>query len=183
MDALLQEEHRELINGEIYDMSPVSVKHSLIQGNLYRIIGSYLHHKRCHLFFEVEVRFDESNRLTPDLMVVCEPSQIKTTHVSGAPDFVVEVLSPSTHMRDVTIKKEIYEKFGVKEYWIISPKEESITVYILKDNKFVLDNVYHNFTEDEWAEMSPEEKEKQKLSLKISLYNDLEIEIRDIFEM
>ena len=98
------------------------------------------------------------------------------------PNFIVEVLSPSTKRRDITIKNEIYEKYGVKEYWIISPKEESIEVYILHNGKYELNNIYHNFDEENWAALSDAEKTEQQLSLKLSLYNDLEIQVKDVFE-
>ena len=94
----------------------------------------------------------------------------------------MEILSPSTRRRDITVKKDTYEKYGVKEYWLISPKEESIEVYLLQDGKYVLDNVYHNFDEEDWAALSEAEKAEQQLSLKISLYSDLEIQVKDIFE-
>ncbi|MBP3818526.1 MAG: Uma2 family endonuclease, partial [Butyrivibrio sp.] len=115
-------------------------------------------------------------------IVVCEPDKIKKNHIEGAPDFIVEVLSPSTKRRDVTIKKDIYEKYGVKEYWIISPKEESIEVYILHNGKYELDNIYHNFDEEDWNALSEAEKAEQQLSVKINLYDDLEVLVKDVFE-
>ena len=115
------------------------------------------------------------------LPVLDSENQIKKNCIDGAPDFVVEVLSPSTKRRDVTIKKEVYEKFGVKEYWIINPADESIETYILKNNKFILDNIYHNFDEEDWAALTEAEKAEQQLSLKISMYPDLEIMVKDVF--
>ena len=95
---------------------------------------------------------------------------------------MAEILSPSTRKRDITVKKDIYERSGVKEYWIISPKDEAIEVYRLNEQgAFYLDNVYTRFTESEWERLRDEEKAEQNLSLKISLYDDLEIQLDDIF--
>lgn len=181
MEALTDYQKAEIIHGREYNMSPASIKHISIQRNLSAIIWNFLRGKRCKLFTEAEVIFDEENNFIPDLIVVCSQNKIKKNYIVGAPDFVVEVLSPSTKRRDVTVKKEVYEKFGVKEYWIINPADESIEVYILKDNKFILDNIYHNFDEEDWAALTETEKAEQQLSLKISMYPDLEIVVKDIF--
>lgn len=182
MYAIQEDPKIELIQGHEIAMSPASIKHILIQRNLAIIIGSFLRGKKCQLFMEAAVVFDEENHFIPDLIVVCDPDKIKKNNIEGAPDFIVEVLSPSTRRRDITIKKEIYEKYGVKEYWIISPKDEAIEVYILRNGKYELDNIYHHFDEEDWAALNDAEKAEQQLSLKISLYNDLEIQVNEIFE-
>ena len=74
----------------------------------------------------------------PDFMVVCDPDKIQPDGVHGAPDLVVEVLSPSTMNNDLGRKKDVYERAGVKEYWIVSPVEKAITVYRLQEGRFVL---------------------------------------------
>ena len=182
MYAVQEEPKIELIQGREIAMSPASIKHILIQRNLSGIIWQFLRGKKCQVLTEAEVVFDEENKFIPDLIVVCEPDKIKKNYIEGAPDFIVEVLSPSTRRRDITIKKEIYEKYGVKEYWIISPKDEAIEVYILRNGRYELDNIYHNFDAEDWAALSEAEKAEQQLSLKISLYNDLEIPVKEIFE-
>ena len=182
MYALQDKPKTELVQGREIAMSPASIRHIAIQRNLAGIIWQFLRGKRCQLFMEAEVVFDDANKFIPDLMVVCDPDKIKKNNIEGAPDFIVEILSPSTRRRDITVKKDTYEKYGVKEYWLISPKEESIEVYLLQDGKYVLDNVYHNFDEEDWAALSEAEKAEQQLSLKISLYSDLEIQVKDIFE-
>ena len=182
MHAIQDELKTELVQGREIAMSPASIRHIAIQRNLGGIIWQFLRGKKCQLFMEASVVFDEENEFVPDLMVVCDPDKIKKNHIDGAPDFVVEILSPSTRRRDITVKKDTYEKYGVKEYWIINPKEEAIEVYLLKDGKYVLDNVYHNFDEEDWAALTDAEKAEQLLSLKISLYSDLEIQVKEIFE-
>ena len=182
MNALQESKKTEIINGVVYDMAPPNNKHRTIQANLLLIIGGFLRGKRCRVFFESEIRFDEEISLLPDLFVVCDPSKIKKQYTEGAPDFVAEILSPSTKKRDITIKKAIYERYGVKEYWIIS-QDESIEVYRLNEkSKYELYNVYQNFTDYEWGRMSDTERAEQSPSLKLSLYDDLEIQVKDIFE-
>ena len=182
MEALLSYQKSELINGVVYNIAPPSIKHERVQRRLTRIIGNFLLKKRCEVFSESQVKFDKETKFRPDVFIVCNPDKIKDTYIDGAPDFVVEVLSPSTGKRDLTVKKDTYEKFGVKEYWIIDPKGESITVYILRNGKYELDEIYHNISDSEWEELDDEDKAEYRLSLKISLYDDLEIAVKDIFE-
>ena len=105
MYAIQEDPKIELIQGREIAMSPASIKHIVIQRNLAVIIGGFLRKKKCQLLLEAEVIFDEENKFIPDLIVVCEPDKIKKNHIEGAPDFIVEVLSPSTKRRDITIKK------------------------------------------------------------------------------
>lgn len=180
MLEMLEEEY-EIINGEKVMLSAASIPHLRIQRNLTRILDNYLMGKRCEVFAEAMVVFGNRNKFQPDLLVVCDQNKIKETHIEGAPDFVVEVLSFATQLRDFGIKKDIYEKYGVREYWIINPKDKTIMVYLLKDGNYRIDNVYHSYTEEEWDALSDKEKSQQKLTLKLSLYDDLEIDVRDIF--
>ena len=182
MEGLSDYQKIELIHGNEYAMSPATIKHIIVQRNLSGIIWNFLRGKRCQVFAEAEVIFDENIHLIPDLLVVCNKEKIKKNFIQGAPDFIVEVLSPSTKRRDMTVKKDIYEKYGVKEYWLINPKDESIEVYLLHEGKYQLDDIYHNFDEEDWAALTEKEKSEQQLSLKISLYDDLEILVKDIFE-
>ena len=116
MYALADYIKTERINGVEYDMSPANIQHIRIQRRLTMIIGNFLQGKKCEVFAEAEVRLSPIDHLIPDICIVCEPYQIKDTHIEGAPDFVVEVLSPSTRRKDITVKKDTYERFGVKEY-------------------------------------------------------------------
>ena len=182
MEALKDYNKSELIDGVIYNMSPANLRHIRIQGHLFTIINNFLAGKKCKAFFEAEAVLSERDHLIPDISIVCDDSKIKESYIDGAPDFVAEILSPSTRKRDITVKKDIYERSGVKEYWVISPKDEAIEVYRLNEQgAFYLDNVYTRFTESEWERLREEEKAEQNLSLKISLYDDLEIQLDDIF--
>ena len=179
---LLEDPAYELIAGKEIMKVPAGIGHNTVQMNLARPILNFLHGKRCKVFTEAMVRLSDTDHFIPDLMIVCDQSKIKESFIDGAPDFVVEILSPSTKKYDITIKKEAYEKAGVKEYWIIEPKGRSIEVYILRDGKYVLDNVYSVFNEYEYEWLTEEQKGEQKMSIKLSLYDGLEIPLQDIFD-
>ena len=84
---------------------------------------------------------ENDDYLCPDIMVVCDRKHLKGSFYKGVPKFVVETLSPSTAKRDRTEKKDIYEKAGVEEYWIVSP-QGSVETYYLQEGKYVLDQIY-----------------------------------------
>ncbi|MBR1885284.1 MAG: Uma2 family endonuclease, partial [Schwartzia sp.] len=102
--------------------------------------------------------------------------------IYGAPDLVVEVLSPSTATRDKGTKKAVYERAGVLEYWIVDPLAKSIDVYHLRENRLELDYSYVEFPDWEWARMTEKERAEARLSVKISLYDDLVVDVREVFE-
>ena len=131
---------------------------------------------------EPDVFLDEKNNFIPDVVIVCDRNKIKHNGVHGVPDLVVEVLSPSTMTRDRGIKKDTYEKAGVKEYWIVSPEEKSIEVYHLRESRFVLDHAYIVFPAWEWERMNEAERAAARLSVKVSLYDDLSVDVREVFE-
>ena len=174
----------EVIDGVPVLMAPSpSVAHNTVGMHLVLKLGNYLMGKRCRLFmYGVDVHFDDNNVLVPDLMIVCDRNKIRPDGIYGAPDFIVEVLSPSTAKRDRMYKKAVYERFGVKEYWLVNPSEKSIEVYLLKDGKLDLDNVYTVYEDWQWKQMTEEERAAAQLSLKVSLYDDLTIDVRDIFD-
>ena len=164
-------------------MSPTpTIRHNQISGNIYNIFYTYLKGKRCVVFHEsTKVFLSESERYIPDVMVVCDRSRIKTTGVYGAPDLIVEVASPSTAGRDRGHKMRAYERFGVREYWLVSPSECTIEVYLLKDGRFQLDNVYFVYHDYDMYDMTEEERAGVVTEFKCSLYDDLVIRLEDVF--
>jgi Uma2 family endonuclease len=135
-------ERWELIDGVPYNMSPAPVRRH--QGILMRVsllVGNFLAGKSCQVYFApFDVRLpdlssqDDSDVLTvvqPDLVVICDEKKLDDRGCRGAPDLVVEILSPSTSRKDIGVKFSLYERHGVREYWIIHPAEESLMVFTL----------------------------------------------------
>lgn len=173
----------ELIEGKIVAMSPRPVvNHSFIASNIFTIFAVYLKGKKCVPFSDgVDLLLTPKDRFIPDCMVVCDRNKIKFDGVHGAPDLVVEVLSPSTAKRDRGYKKDVYAKCGVLEYWIVSPGDMSIEVYRSKDNELVYHDTYTFFPDYLLEKMTDEERAGVEKAFKCSLFDDLEISLDDIF--
>ena len=114
-------------------------------------------------------------------MIVCQPEILQDDGIHGAPDLIVEVLSPSTAKRDRGYKKDLYERSGVKEYWIVDPMNKAIETYLLKNGKFVFDNLYSLYPDCDLKRMTSEEIAKIPTEFKCSLYDDLTISIKKVF--
>ena len=133
----------ELINGEAVAMSPSPAhNHIWVANNLNFIFGNYLRGKKCRVYpGGFDVHLSKKDIFKPDMMVVCDRDKIKPNGIYGAPDLVVEVLSRSTAHRDKGYKKDLYERYGVLEYWIVSPTERTVEVYLLEDGQYRLDEL------------------------------------------
>ena len=175
-------EDYEIINGQVYMMSRPSTNHMAVELNIAAIFKNYLKGKKCRTFNEVDVFFDDNNNYVPDVIIVCNLDIIENKGIYGTPDLVVEIISPSTAVRDKMDKFFAYEKYGVKEYWIVSPQEKSVEIYVLKENKLTRDGVYQFYTEEEFNDLTERQKELVKREIKISLYDDFYITLEDIFE-
>ncbi len=137
------EERCEVINGFVSDMTAAPyTNHQRISGNLFSIIHSYVRGKKVKAFAApFDVRFpdsslDDDKTLTvvqPDISVFLDPSKIDSRGGKLPPEWIIEILSPSTYKADKVLKLELYEKHGVLEYWIIDPEKEVISVYILNN--------------------------------------------------
>jgi Uma2 family endonuclease len=140
-DYLRWEEGRfEILDGVVFAMSPAPNRaHQRVQVELARQIANHLVGKSCELFTapfdvrlsEIEEAADDEilTVVQPDLAVVCDPGKLDDQGCLGAPDWVVEVLSPATAGRDHVLKRELYERFGVREYWLIHPLDRLLTCY------------------------------------------------------
>jgi len=139
---------REIIDGVVYLFSAPVRKHAEITGSFFYRVLSYFHKRRgrekskCKVYtapFDVRLPVDgetEDNKIfnvvQPDIVVVCDPSKLDYRGCIGAPDLIVEVNSPSTSKRDLHLKFSLYEKAGVKEYWVVYPKEKAVSVFLLQ---------------------------------------------------
>ena len=136
----------EKINGVVYDMSPSpGYQHGIVNNNINTIIKQGLKNSLCLVFMEnLDFKYhpeENDDYLCPDVMVICDRKHLKGGFYSGIPKFIVETSSPSTVKRDKTEKKDIYEKAGVEEYWIVSP-QGAVEIYYLQGGKYVLEQSY-----------------------------------------
>ncbi|HBI23957.1 MAG TPA: Uma2 family endonuclease [Nitrospiraceae bacterium] len=131
------EERWEVIDGVAYDMSPSPTeRHQRIVLNMGSILRTKLGSNPCKVYVApLDVYLDDFNFVQPDVMIVCNKEKIKD-RIYGPPDMVIEVISPSTSLKDKRIKKALYERFGVKEYILVHPEEMFIERYSLADGKF-----------------------------------------------
>ncbi len=133
------EERWELIDGVAFNMTPApSFKHQNIVGNFFNVLKNALRDKTCVPgIAPVDVVLSEYDVVQPDVFVVCDPKKITDKNIQGAPDLIIEILSPFTSKKDRWNKKNLYERYGVLEYILIDPDGEYVERYLLKD-----DNTY-----------------------------------------
>lgn len=142
-----ENERWEIIDGVPYNMSPApGTEHQYVSGELFGSIWTYLKDKACQVFAApFDVRFsgkknepDENVEtvVQPDLVVVCDEENLDKRGCNGVPDIVVEILSPSTAYKDTSEKLALYERYGVREYWIVNPDAKYIMLYQLNGKKY-----------------------------------------------
>lgn len=132
--ALPDERRVELIDGVFYDMSAPSLRHQKILGQLYLQFQACAdaHGEACEVYLspcDVQLDCDQRTMVQPDLFVICRDYDRQARALAGAPDLVVEILSPSTRSKDMLLKLQKYHDAGVREYWIIDPENEKVYVY------------------------------------------------------
>lgn len=140
------DERWELIDGEAYAMAPApTISHQTLAGQLFRQIDEALDGAPCRaLIAPVDVLLPASDEaddrsttvVQPDILVVCDPAKLTERNVRGAPDWIIEVLSPATARHDHLTKRALYERAGVREYWLVHPVDRIVTVYTLKDGQY-----------------------------------------------
>ncbi len=123
----------ELVSGELYDMSPSpSFKHQRLSGGFYWKIRNYIEERGgpcIVLAAPMDVKLNDEDIVQPDIFVVCDPDKMDEQKCNGAPDWVIEILSPSNSEHDTVEKLAMYSKAGVREYWIVDPMNEKVLVY------------------------------------------------------
>lgn len=140
------EERIELFKGRILKLSAPNRIHQYVSGALYIKIGVYLQGKKCQVYAApFDVRLPVQNRkkdnevttvVQPDICVICDETKLDDKGCCGAPDLVIEILSPGNSQKEVRLKFDIYEEAGVKEYWLVHPVEQTLIAYSLYENKF-----------------------------------------------
>ncbi len=139
----------ELIDGEMYMMAPPNFKHQKISAFLHNTIYSYIQsrHGECVALaapFAVFLNADDKTYVEPDISVICDPSKLDDRGCNGAPDWVIEIVSPGSKRMDYFIKLFKYQTAGVKEYWIVDPDKNRVMVYLYEKDEI---NVY-DFTDE-----------------------------------
>jgi Uma2 family endonuclease len=169
---------RELYDGLIKLMTPApSRMHQKISTNLTRVFSNFLIHKNCEVYHAPsDVRFPKDRKsiddklvytvLQPDLYVVCDLSKLDDRGCLGAPDLIIEIISPKTSKRDTRDKFDIYQEHGVREYWIVGPNDETVNVFVLDESgKFQLVGMY---AEDD--------------KIPVNIFNgDLKVDLTEVF--
>lgn len=135
----------ELIKGKIFNMSPAPKRvHQDVSSFIHRDISIFLKKKPCKVYaapFDVRfVKESDNGVITtvtqPDICVICDQSKLDEAGCLGAPDFIIEILSPSTKSKDIHEKYDIYEEYGVKEYWIVDPSNQIVDKFVLENDKY-----------------------------------------------
>ena len=142
----------ELIDGEAFLMAPAPlIEHQEVAGDVYHQLRNQLDGKPCRPYIApVDVRLPRKEEtddaidtvVQPDVLVVCDPSKIDRRGVRGAPDWALEVLSPSTAAHDQIAKRRTYERAGVREYWLVHPGDRTLTVYVLDNGQYGRPEIY-----------------------------------------
>jgi Uma2 family endonuclease len=162
-----EEERWEIINGQAYAMTPgPSVRHQKVVGNFFLRLGNFFSGKPCVPFIApTDVVLDDFNVVQPDILVVCDQNKISEANIKGPPDLVIEVISPSTTLKDRREKKALYERFGVLEYILVYPEDGIIERYYLEGRKFSDPDLLN------WDE-----------TLNLHIFPELDISLMEIFE-
>ena len=166
--ALPEGRRAELIDGHIYDMAPPSPLHQELVQQLSRTIGNYIESKSgtCKVYpapFAVFIKDDDTNYVEPDISVICDKSKISNRGCEGAPDFVIEIVSPSSRKMDYSLKNTLYSDANVREYWIVAPARERTTVYRYEQDAAPIIIPFDDF-------------------IKVEIYGDLNICIADLLK-
>lgn len=161
IEALPDGQRAELINGEMFMMVLPTLIHQMLLGWLSAIIYNYIENKKgkCIVLqsFGVRLHRDDMTYVEPDISVTCDREKLEEKGCNGAPDWVIEIVSPSSRKMDYEMKLREYKKAGVREYWIVDPDKCSVQVYNLEKDQDVKE---YGFTD----------------KVKVNIYEDLEID-------
>ena len=168
-EALPEDTRAEVFNGQIYYMVSPSQIHQTILTELLVSIRNYLHKKdgRCQVFpapFDVKLSDHPLTIVQPDIMIVCDKDKLDGNRCNGAPDFIIEIVSPGNPADDYIRKLYYYKNTGVREYWIVDPRRKIVTVNYFEGN---LLNIQYSF----------------ESTIKVNIYDDLYINFFDISDL
>ena len=165
--ALPDGERAELIDGKIYLMAPPSRLHQELVGEIFAVIRNHIgkNNGDCKAYiapFAVFLNENDKNYVEPDISVICDPNKLNDKGCQGAPDWIIEIVSPSSQRMDYQIKLFKYRTAGVKEYWIVNPDTRTVTVYGFENDST---SGQYSFDQD----------------IPVGTYPDLSIKINNLF--
>lgn len=164
--GLPEGERAELIDGQIYYMAPPSRTHQDILSFLHLVIGNHIAQEggKCKVYpapFAVFLSADDSKYLEPDISVICDREKLNDRGCSGAPDWIIEIVSPGSRSMDYYTKLSLYRLAGVREYWIVDPMKQLILVY---DMEHAAAPAVYSFTDN----------------IKVNIYDNLNIDFSNL---
>ncbi|MCD7904696.1 MAG: Uma2 family endonuclease [Clostridiales bacterium] len=166
--ALPEDVRAELIEGEfIYNLAAPSRIHQKFVRFLIHKIQTYIDYKggSCEVYpapFSVRISNDDTTVVEPDISVICDPNKLTDAGCDGAPDWIIEIASPSNFRNDYVRKLNLYKQARVREYWIVDPEEKNIIVYYLKNREYIVET--YTFED----------------KIKVNIYDDLYIDISEL---
>lgn len=168
-EALPENIRAEVYDGQIYYMASPSQIHQSILLELSTLINAYIKSKKgeCKVFpapFDVKLSDRPLTIVQPDIMIICDKDKLDGKRCNGAPDFIIEIISPGNPADDYIRKLYYYKNFGVREYWIVDPRRKTVTVNYFEGNML---NIQYSFDS----------------TIKVNIYDDLLISFSDIAEL
>ncbi len=165
-EALPEDTRVEIFDGVIYDMASPSEIHQTISTELTTILNLYIKSKKdsCRVFhapFDVKLKDTPLTIVQPDLMIICDKDKLDGKRCNGAPDFIIEIVSPGNPADDYIRKLYYYKNAGVREYWIVDPRRKIVTVNYFEGNRL---NIQYSFDS----------------TIKVNIYDNLLIDFSDI---
>ncbi|MBD5518346.1 MAG: Uma2 family endonuclease [Lachnospiraceae bacterium] len=163
IEALPEGQRAELIDGEMFMMASPTLTHQELLVRISANIWNYIsgHKGECRVLpapFAVYIKNDDRHYVEPDISVICDEKKLDEKGCHGAPDWVIEIVSPTSGQMDYVRKFALYQTAGVREYWIVDPQQETVTVYDLEHGG---EAVEYSFSE----------------RIKVGIYEDLTIEL------
>lgn len=165
-EALPDDKRVEVFEGIVYDMASPSRIHQALITDLITIFHTYIQKKKgdCEVFpapFDVILSKEPLTIVQPDIMIVCDKDKLDEQWCNGAPDFIIEIVSPNNSSDDYIKKAYYYENYGVREYWIVDPKRKTVTVHYFEGNEVSIQLPFES-------------------AIKVNIYDDLYINFADI---
>ena len=164
-EALPEERRAEVFDGILYDMASPSQIHQSVSMQLSTVINNYILRRKgsCSIFsapFDVKLSDKPLTIVQPDIMVICDKNKLDGKRCNGAPDFIIEIVSPGNPSDDYIRKLYYYKNSGVREYWIVDPRRQKVIVYYLNQTDFEMetytfqDNIKVNLYDDLYIDFS-----------------------------